>query len=124
MPIYNREDNLSPEEEQVLAEQRRLKAQSDSDPEELTFQERWIVMRLFRRVALVSGVIAGLLTYPTLYALILFINTPDGYRSESNKMEAIFTVEIVAIILASITAVVYARQADKIEAEIMLQKYG
>ena len=39
-------------------------------------------------------------------------------------MEAIFTVEIVAIILASITAVVYARQADKIEAEIMLQKYG
>ena len=51
MPIYNREDNLSPEEEQVLAEQRRLKAQSDSDPEELTFQERWIVMRLFRRVA-------------------------------------------------------------------------
>ena len=59
-----------------------------------------------------------------LYALILFINTPDGYRSESNKMEAIFTVEIVAIILASITAVVYARQADKIEAEIMLQKYG
>lgn len=124
MPIYNREDNLSPEEEQVLAEQRRLKAQSDSDPEELTFQERWIVMRLFRRVALVSGVIVGLLTYPTLYALILFINTPDGYRSESNKMEAIFTVEIVAIILASITAVVYARQADKIEAEIMLQKYG
>ncbi len=45
MPIYN----LSPEEEQVLAEQRRLKAQSDSDPEELTFQERWIVMRLFRQ---------------------------------------------------------------------------
>ena len=104
MPIYNREDNLSPEEEQVLAEQRRLKAQSDSDPEELTFQERWIVMRSFRRVALVSGVIAGLLTYPTLYVLISFINTPDGYRSESNKMEAIFTVEIVAIILASITA--------------------
>ena len=69
MPIYNREDNLSPEEEQVLAEQRRLKAQSDSDSEELTFQERWMVMRSFRRVALVSGVIAGLLTYPTPYAL-------------------------------------------------------
>ena len=124
MPIYNREDNLSSEEEQVLVEQRRLKAQSGPDSEELTFQERWMVMRSFRRVALVSGVIAGLLTYPTLYVLISFINIPDGYRSESNKMEAILTIGIVAIILASITSIVFARQADRIEADIMLQKYG